>query len=67
MSVANLRLKVADIMRYLNENYSLDIGLTIVKQSFHNENLFGTRPSKNPLISARNVKAHFEFAQKYKN
>src|SRR5436190_4286305 len=67
MSVANPRLTAADIKRDLNQNHSLDISLTTVKQCLCNANLIGRRPSKKPFISARNRKARLEFAQKYKN
>lgn len=66
MSVANSRLTAADIKRDLNENHSLDISLTTVKQCLRNANLFGRRPSKKPFISAKNRMARLEFAQKYK-
>ena len=67
LSAANPRLTATDIKRDLNENHSIDISLTTVKQCLRNANLFGRRPSKKPFISMKNRKARLEFAQKYKH
>lgn len=51
----------------LGEKYQLDCSFSTVKRRLRQNNLFGRRPAKKPLISAKNRLARLKFAKKHLN
>ena len=64
---ANLRLTAVGIQKDLSENYSVSVSVSTVKSILMKCNLHGRRPSRKPMISAKNRKACLAFAKKYAN
>lgn len=64
-SKKNPRATATSIWSDLTKSKTIDVSITTVKRRLNAGGLFGRRPSRKPLISAKNRKARVDFAKKY--
>jgi transposase len=67
LSKSQPRLDAVQLHAQMVKNYGLKYSVSTVKRRLNNAGLFGRRPCKKPLISAKNRKARVEFAKAHKN
>lgn len=67
LSKADPKKTAVDINKELREYHNVQISNSAVKLILRESNLHGRRPSKKPLISAKNRKARLEFARDHQN
>lgn len=59
------RMNAVELNEIMRTNYNVECSVDTTKRRLRQANLFGRRPAKKPLISAKNRKARIEFAKKY--
>jgi len=66
LSASDVRKSAVAIKNELKENYDTDIHVSTVKRRLISYGLHGRRPTKKPLISAKNQKLRIAFAKRHK-
>ena len=66
LSASDVRKSAVAIKNELKENYDSDIHVSTVKRLLISYGLHGRRPTKKPLISAKNKKLRIAFAKRHK-
>ena len=67
LSTSDVRKSAVQIKNELQENYDLAIHVSTVKRRLKEFGLHGRRPTKKPLISAKNRKLRLAFAKKFRS
>lgn len=67
LSTSDVRKSAMQIKNELQENYDINIHVSTVKRRLKDFGLKGRRPSKKPLISAKNRKQRLAFAKRHRS